>query len=75
MQEMRDGRLVESRQERLELLYSRARRYGRDTSLRRENRGEMLESKQGPKARLGGWTKQDEDNERRRGLRLRLIRE
>ena len=56
--------------ERLGLLYSRARRYRRGTRLRRENRGKILESKRGTKARLGWWTKRDEDDEKRRGLRL-----
>ena len=53
--------------ERLGLLYLRARRYGRSTSLRRNNRGEILESKRGTKARLGRWTKRDEDDEKKEG--------
>ena len=49
------------------LLYSRARRYRRGTSLRRENRGEILESKRGMKARLGRRTKRDEVDEKEEG--------
>ena len=40
----------------------------------RESGRKYLSRNEETKVRLGRWTKQDEDDERRRGLRLRLIR-